>query len=190
MEYTRAKYVDRLAKRRQNGLIKVITGARRSGKSYLMNELYYKYLLASGVPSANVIRFAFDADEDIDLLDSYFPDEETKLEQKNGIYYINAKKFRAYINDKINDKDDFYLLLDEVQLLDNFIGTLNGFLRHKNLDVYVTGSNSRFLSSDIATEFKGRGTIVHVLPLSFSEYIQGQSISPQEAWKETQIQTQ
>ena len=117
-------------------------------------------------------------------LDSYFPDEETKLEQKNGIYYINAKKFRAYINDRINDKDDFYLLLDEVQLLDNFIGTLNSFLRHKNLDVYVTGSNSRFLSSDIATEFKGRGTIVHVLPLSFSEYMQGQTISPQEVWKE------
>ncbi|MBR4669264.1 MAG: ATP-binding protein [Butyrivibrio sp.] len=184
MEYTRAKYVNRLVERRQNGLIKVITGARRSGKSYLMNELYYKYLLASGVPSANVIRFAFDADEDIDLLDSYFPDEETKLEQKNGIYYINAKKFRAYIKDRTNDKEDFYLLLDEVQLLDNFIGTLNGFLRHKNLDVYVTGSNSRFLSSDIATEFKGRGTIVHVLPLSFSEYMQGQSISPQEAWKE------
>ena len=184
MEYTRAKYVDRLVERKQHGLIKVITGARRSGKSYLMNELYYKYLLANGVPSVNVIRFAFDADEDIDLLDSYFPDEETKLEQKNGIYYINAKKFRAYINDRINDKDDFYLLLDEVQLLDNFIGTLNGFLRHKNLDVYVTGSNSRFLSSDIATEFKGRGTIVHILPLSFSEYMQGQSISPQEAWKE------
>ena len=87
-------------------------------------------------------------DEDIDLLDSYFPNEETKLEQKNGIYYINAKKFRAYIKDRTNDKDDFYLLLDEVQLLDNFIGTLNGFLRHKNLDVYITGSNSRFLSSD------------------------------------------
>ena len=184
MEYTRAKYVDRLGERRQNGLIKVITGARRSGKSYLMNELYYKYLLASGVPSANIVRFAFDADEDIDLLDSYFPNEETKLEQKNGIYYINAKKFRAYIKNRINDKDDFYLLLDEVQLLDNFIGTLNGFLRHKNLDVYVTGSNSRFLSSDIATEFKGRGTIVHVLPLSFSEYMQGQTISPQEVWKE------
>ncbi|MCR5237715.1 MAG: ATP-binding protein, partial [Lachnospiraceae bacterium] len=79
MEYTRAKYVDRLVERKQNGPIKVITGARRSEKSDLMNELYYKCLLASGVPSVNIIRFAFDADEDIDLLDSYFPNEETKL---------------------------------------------------------------------------------------------------------------
>ena len=172
MEYTRAKYVDRLVERKQNGLIKVITGARRSGKSYLMNELYYKCLLASGVPSANIIRFAFDADEDIDLLDSYFPNEETKLEQKNGIYYINAKKFRAYIKDRTNDKDDFYLLLDEVQLLDNFIGTLNSFLRHKNLDVYVTGSNSKLLSGELATLLTGRYLTINVYPFSFKEFLQ------------------
>ena len=184
MEYTRTKYIERLVERRQNGLIKIITGARRSGKSYLMNELYFKYLLASGVPSTNIIRFAFDADEDTELLDFYFPDEDTKLEQNNGTYYVNAKKFRAYINDRTNDEENFYLLLDEVQLLDSFIGTLNSFLRHKNLDIYVTGSNSRFLSSDIATEFKGRGSIVHILPLSFSEYMQDLKINPQEAWKE------
>ena len=91
MEYTRDRYVKQLAKRRRNGLIKVITGARRSGKSYLMNELYYKHLLASGVPSTNIIRFAFDADEDIDLLEMYFPGEETRIEQKNGGYSVNAK---------------------------------------------------------------------------------------------------
>ena len=140
--------------------------------------------MASGVPSTNIIRFAFDADEDIDLLETYYPDEETKLVQNNGIYYINAKKFRMYIKGITNDEEEYYLLLDEVQLLENFTGTLNGFLRHKNLDVYVTGSNSRFLSSDIATEFKGRGTVVHVLPLSFSEYMQKMDMNPQNAWKE------
>lgn len=184
MEYSRNLYLNRLIERKQNGLIKVITGARRAGKSYLLNELYYKYLLNSGVPSTNIIRFAFDSDEDIDLLDAYFPEESTKIGQKPDMLFVNAKKFRAYIKDKANDKDNFYLLLDEVQLLDNFVGTLNGLLRHTNYDIYVTGSNSKFLSSDIATEFKGRGTVVHVLPLAFSEYMQGTELSPERAWRE------
>lgn len=184
MEYSRDLYLNRLIERKQNGLIKVITGARRAGKSYLLNELYYKYLLNSGVPSTNIIRFAFDSDEDIDLLDAYFPEESTKIGQKPDMLFVNAKKFRAYIKDKTNDKDNFYLLLDEVQLLDNFVGTLNGLLRHTNYDIYVTGSNSKFLSSDIATEFKGRGTVVHVLPLAFSEYMQGTELSPERAWRE------
>lgn len=184
MKYNRDVYLERLIDRKNNGLIKVITGARRAGKSYLMNELYYKHLLNSGVSSTNIIRFAFDSDEDIDLLDAYYPEEDTKFRQDNDIYFVNAKKFRAYIKDKTNDSDDFFLLLDEVQLLDGFIGTLNGLLRHQNFDVYVTGSNSRFLSSDIATEFKGRGSVVHVLPLSFSEYMQGYEGDPQVAWKE------
>lgn len=184
MEYSRDLYLNRLIERKQNGLIKVITGARRAGKSYLLNELYYKYLLNSGVPSTNIIRFAFDSDEDIDLLDAYFPEESTKIGQKPDMLFVNAKKFRAYIKDKANDKDNFYLLLDEVQLLDNFVGTLNGLLRHTNYDIYVTGSNSKFLSSDIATEFKGRGTVVHVLPLAFSEYMQGTELSPERAWRE------
>lgn len=184
MEYSRNLYLNRLIERKQNGLIKVITGARRAGKSYLLNELYYKYLLNLGVPSTNIIRFAFDSDEDIDLLDAYFPEESTKIGQKPDMLFVNAKKFRAYIKDKTNDKDNFYLLLDEVQLLDNFVGTLNGLLRHTNYDIYVTGSNSKFLSSDIATEFKGRGTVVHVLPLAFSEYMQGTELSPERAWRE------
>ncbi len=184
MEYSRNLYLNRLIERKQNGLIKVITGARRAGKSYLLNELYYKYLLNLGVPSTNIIRFAFDSDEDIDLLDAYIPEESTKIGQKTDMLYVNAKKFRAYIKDKTNDKDNFYLLLDEVQLLDNFVGTLNGLLRHTNYDIYVTGSNSKFLSSDIATEFKGRGTVVHVLPLAFSEYMQGTELSPERAWRE------
>ncbi len=184
MEYKRDVYLERLIDRKQNGLIKVITGARRAGKSYLMNELFYKHLLNCGIPSSNIIRFAFDSDEDIDLIGEYYNEEDTKISRDGGVYSINSKKFRAYIKDKTNDTDDYYLLLDEVQLLDGFISTLNGFLRHKNFDVYVTGSNSRFLSSDIATEFKGRGSVVHVLPLSFSEYMQGYEKSPQNAWKD------
>lgn len=184
MEYTRSSYIEKLESRKQNGLIKVITGSRRAGKSYLMNELFYRKLLSQGIISKNVLRFAFDSDEDIDLLDGFFPDEDTKIMQKNGSYLVNSKKFRAYIKEKTNDKDDFFILLDEVQLLEGFVGTLNGFLRHKNYDVYVTGSNSRFLSSDIATEFKGRGSVIHVLPLSFSEYMESADRSQQDAWKE------
>ncbi len=184
MEYPRDIYLKRLSDRKQNGLIKIITGARRAGKSYLLNELYYKQLLNTGVPSKNIIRFAFDSDEDIDMLDSYFPEEPTKIEKSAEVFLVNSKKFRAYIKDRTNDTDNYYLLLDEVQLLDSFVGTLNGFLRHTNYDIYVTGSNSRFLSSDIATEFKGRGTIVHVLPLAFSEYMQGTDASPEKAWRE------
>ena len=184
MEYPRDIYLKRLSDRKQNGLIKIITGARRAGKSYLLNELYYKQLLNTGVPSKNIIRFAFDSDEDIDMLDSYFPEEPTKIEKSAEVFFVNSKKFRAYIKDRTNDTDNYYLLLDEVQLLDSFVGTLNGFLRHTNYDIYVTGSNSRFLSSDIATEFKGRGTIVHVLPLAFSEYMQGTDVAPEKAWRE------
>ncbi len=184
MEYARELYIERLIDRKENGLIKVITGARRAGKSYLMNELYYKYLLNSGVPSSKIVRFAFDSDEDIDLLESYYPEELTRIEKSTTVFYVNAKKFRAYIKDKTNDTDKFYLLLDEVQLLDGFVGTLNGLLRHTNYDIYVTGSNSRFLSTDIATEFKGRGTVVHVLPLAFSEYMQGTDVPPEKAWRD------
>ena len=184
MEYSRKIYLNKLVERRQNGLVKVITGARRAGKSYLMNQLYFKSLLESGVSKSKIIRFAFDSDEDIDLLDIYYPDEETRIMQKNGTYLINAKKFRAYIKDNTGEEETYYFLLDEVQLLDNFVGTLNGLLRHENFDVYVTGSNSKFLSSDIATEFKGRGTVVHVLPLAFSEYMEGNEANASQAWKE------
>ena len=184
MEYSREIYVNRLIDRRENGLIKVITGARRSGKSYLMNELFYKYLLNTGVASKNIIRFAFDSDEDLDLLDAYYPEETTRIKQKTDVFYVNARKFRAYVKDRTNDAEKYYLLLDEVQLLENFVGTLNGFLKHTNFDIYVTGSNSKFLSSDIATEFKGRGTVVHVLPLAFSEYLQGTDMTPDKAWRE------
>ena len=184
MEFKRERYLESLWARQHNGLIKVITGARRVGKSYILNELFYRILLKDGVPENHIIRFAFDSDEDIDLLDSYYPDDDTKIRSGKNNTVINAKKFRAYIKEKTEKEGEYYLLLDEVQLLENFVGTLNSFLRHKNYDVYVTGSNSKFLSSDIATEFKGRGTEIHVLPLSFEEYRSGLDLSPQEAWRE------
>ena len=182
MEFGRERYLKQLLEREHNGLIKVITGIRRSGKSFLMNELFYRALIKKGVSDGQIIRFAFDMDEDIDLLADYFPDEPTRVLNERNEYAVNARKFRAFIRDHTRDTEPYYLLLDEVQLLEGFTGTLNGFLRHRNLDVYVTGSNSRFLSSDIATEFKGRGSVIHVLPLSFREYCEGLQLEPIHAW--------
>lgn len=182
MNFARERYLRQLKLREHNGLIKVITGMRRSGKSFLMNVLFYEELIGQGVPENRIIRFAFDSDEDIDLLDAYLPEEPTRKQSGRGEYAINAKKFRAFIRDRADGAEPVYLLLDEVQLLEGFTGTLNGFLRHQNYDVYVTGSNSRFLSSDIATEFKGRGSVIHVLPLTLREYCRGLGLTPQQAW--------
>ncbi len=184
MEFARARYLQMLLQRRWNGLIKVITGMRRSGKSYLMNELFYSELIKLDVRKTQIIRFAFDSDEDLDLLEPYFPEEPTKKNVGRNQFVVNAKKFRAYLKQQTSEDREYYLLLDEVQLLEGFTGTLNGLLRHKNYDIYVTGSNSRFLSSDIATEFKGRGTEVHVLPLTFSEYCLGLQMEPLSAWRD------
>ncbi len=183
MEFKRDAYLNKLKARELNGLVKIITGTRRAGKSYLLNEIFHRYLLDKGIAPDHILSFAFDSDEDIDLLDGYFPNSETRIKEKNGTYIINAKKFRSFVRDRVNETEIFYILLDEVQLLENFTGTLNSLLRHRNFDVYVTGSNSRFLSSDIATEFKGRGSVIHVLPLSFSEYCEGLQMSADQAWK-------
>ena len=183
MEFKRTKYLQQLINKEANSLIKVITGARRSGKSYLMNTIFYNHLLSKGINKNNIIKFAFDNDEDIDLLDKYFPDEPTKLYIKHDYYLVNSKKFRAYIKDITDDANNYYLLLDEIQILDSFVGTLNGFLQHTNYDVYVTGSNSHLLSSEIETKFRGRKSSIHMLPLSFSEFVEGIKISPSEAWK-------
>ncbi len=182
MRFDRNVYLKRLINKRDNSLIKVITGARRSGKSYLMNTIFYEYLLEEGINKNNIIRFAFDNDEHIDLLDNYYPNEDTKIYAKAGIYTINSKKFRAYIKDVTNDKDKFILLLDEIQILDSFVGTLNGLMNHENFDIYVTGSNSQLLSSEIETKFRGRKSSIHVLPLSFSELMTGFSMTTNEAW--------
>ena len=184
MIFPRERYLNKIIGRKHNGLIKVITGMRRCGKSFLMNELFLQQLRRDGVPDDRIIRFAFDSDEDLDLLEPYFPEEPVRKEIQKNEFVVNAKKFRAYIREKAQGTERYYFLLDEVQLLEGFTGTLNALLRHQNYDIYVTGSNSRFLSSDIATEFKGRGTVIHVLPLTFGEYCQGLQLPPQEAWKD------
>lgn len=184
MEFKRDKYLKQLLEKQNNSLIKVITGARRSGKSYLLNNIFYRELIKNGVEEAHIIRFAFDNDENIDLLEKYYPNEATKIINREGYYTVNSKKFRAYIKDITNDSDYFYLLLDEIQILDSFVGTLNGFLTHENFDVYVTGSNSQLLSSEIETKFRGRKSSIHVLPLSFKEFMDGINMNVNDAWKE------
>ena len=182
MIFNRDTYVKRLDAMKWNGLIKVITGMRRAGKSFLLNELYYNHLLAEGVQTSSIIRFAFDSDDDLDKLEDFADGMQVKIRNRKQGYYVNSKAFRKYIASLTNDGEKFYLFLDEVQFLDNFVGTLNGYLRKQNLDIYVTGSNSRFLSADIATEFRGRSLELHVQPLSFSEYVQGTGLDTQKAW--------
>lgn len=171
--FKRDLYLKELIDKKQNHLVKVITGIRRSGKSYLLNTIFYNYLVKEeNVPDNHIIRFAFDNDEDIFLLDKYLMDQPTIIE-KNNQKLVNSRKFLCYIKDLVRDNDPYYFLLDEIQNLDEFVRTLNAFLRHENYDVYVTGSNSRFLSSEVDTEFGGRGDRIHLLPLTFSEFLNG-----------------
>ena len=164
MEIKRDSYLRKLIDRKNNRLIKIITGIRRCGKSYLLNHLFKNYLVENGVKENHIIMIALDDDENSKLLDS--------------------KKLREYINDKVIDNDLYYILLDEIQLVPNFEGLLNGLLRKENLDIYVTGSNSKFLSSDIITEFRGRGDEIRVYPLSFKEFYSNYDGSKEDAWIE------
>ncbi|MCD7867261.1 MAG: ATP-binding protein [Clostridiales bacterium] len=165
MEIRRDFYLDKLIKRKNNGLIKIITGIRRCGKSYLLNTIFYRYLLESGIPSNHIIRFAFDSADDLYLIGESLIEIE---KQRRG---VDPEKFMAYIRSMITEDDMYYLLLDEVQLMDCFESVLNGYLRKDNMDVFVTGSNAKFLSKDIVTEFAGRGDEVHMYPLSFAEFM-------------------
>ena len=164
MEIKRDKYLQMLQIRRNNGFVKVITGIRRCGKSYLMNDIFYNALIAEGVDESHIVKFAFDSADDLLLIGENLQDL-VKNKKK-----VDPQKFMAYVSKRVTDENMYYLLLDEVQNLDCFEAVLNGYLRKKNMDVYVTGSNSKFLSSDVLTEFAGRGDEVHVLPLSFSEF--------------------
>ena len=188
MEIKRDKYSSKIIESKNDGLIKIITGIRRCGKSYLLFDLFFKHLINNGVDKRNIIRFAFDNDEDVDKLDSYFKDEPTKiyLDKEKRKYIINSKKFRAFISDITNDNEDYYILLDEVQLLQDFVGTLNGLSRHKTFDIYVTGSNSRFLSNDVASEFRARGEQIRIHPLSFKEFFDAHDLSFEDAYSEYQ----
>lgn len=165
MEIKRDFYLEKLIKRKDNGLVKVITGIRRCGKSYLLNTIFYRYLLDNGVPEDHIIRFAFDSADDLHLIGENL----IALEKKNR--KADPEKFMAYIRSKIITSETYYLLLDEVQMLDCFETVLNGYLRKDNMDLYVTGSNAKFLSSDIITEFAGRGDEIHMYPLNFSEFM-------------------
>ena len=161
-EIKRDLYLNKLIDRRENGSIKVITGIRRCGKSYLLFNLYYRYLLENGVPAERIIRIALDDEEHEELLD--------------------GKALGAYVRSLVNDSDQFYVFLDEVQLVNGFEKVLNGLNRRENLDIYVTGSNSKFPSTDILTEFRGRGDEVRVYPLSFAEYVSAYEGTAQDAW--------
>ena len=164
MEIKRDIYLKRLIERKNNGFIKIITGIRRCGKSYLLNTIFYNHLIESGVPNNHIIKFAIDSADDL-LLHG-----EDLLELEISKRSVSPKKFIEYGKRQINDNGNYYLLLDEIQKLGAFESVLNGYLRYSNIDIYVTGSNSKFLSKDVLTEFAGRGDEIHVYPLSFSEF--------------------
>lgn len=181
MEIKRDRYLNQLIVRKQNGFIKVITGIRRCGKSYLLNTLFYDHLIAEGVDESHIIKFAFDSADDLHKIgeDLWKIDEENRK--------VDPVKFMDYVASCVKDNALYYLLLDEVQKLGSFESVLNGYLRKSNMDVYVTGSNSKFLSRDILTEFEGRGDEVHILPLSFSEFYSVYDGSKDEAFDDYMV---
>ena len=174
-------YLNRLIERMHNGSIKVITGIRRCGKSVLLFELFYAYLKKIGVDDDHIIKFAFDSQDYLDLIG------ENAIDLAKNKRKVDPHKFSLYIKTKIKDDEKYYLLLDEVQQLDCFEIVLNGFLYKRNLDVYVIGSNSKFLSTDVITEFRGRGDEVRVYPLSFREFYLAKGGNIYEAWDEYHI---
>ena len=157
-------YLNKLISKRHNGLIKVITGVRRCGKSYLLFELFREYLRNAHVPDDHIIEMAFDAYE--------------------NKAYRDPEEFFPYLIERINDQDQYYVLLDEVQLLGDFESILNSLARRKNVDVYVTGSNAKFLSKDIITEFRGRGDEVHMYPLTFAEFMSVYEGEKDSGWRD------
>ncbi|MCI5792158.1 MAG: ATP-binding protein [Lachnospiraceae bacterium] len=164
MEIRRDIYLNNLISKSHNGLIKVVTGMRRCGKSYLLFNLFKEYLKKEGVNENNIIEIAFDS-----------------FENKK---YRNPEVLFQYLMEKISDDGMHYVLLDEVQMLDDFESVLNSLGRKKNVDVYVTGSNAKFLSKDIITEFRGRGDEVHMYPLTFSEFMSVYDGDLQQGWKD------
>ena len=151
MEIKRDYYLKKLIEAKNDGLIKIVTGLRRCGKSYLLNTIFYNYLIENEVKEDHIIKVALDDTDNEELL--------------------NPKNLSKYVKEKIVDKDIYYVILDEIQLVENFEGVLNGLLRINNIDIYVTGSNSKFLSSDIITEFRGRGEDIKIYPLSYYEFM-------------------
>lgn len=164
MVIRRDSYLDQLISGRHNGLIKIVTGLRRSGKSYLLFKLFSNYLKEQGIPEDHVIK--------------------VDLEDRRNMALRNPDALLAHIDSRMKDDRMYYILLDEVQHVPEFEDVLNSYLKIDNADVYVTGSNSRFLSSDIITEFRGRGDQIHVYPLSFAEFMSVDSRHPIDAWND------
>ena len=164
VEIKRDSYLEQLKIRKDNGMIKIITGIRRCGKSFLLFVLFKKYLLESGVDNDHIIEIALDGIENEELRD--------------------PQKCYQYIKDTMQDDQKYYLILDEVQFMPRFEEVLNSLLRIRNIDVYVTGGNSRFLSSDIVTEFRGRGDEIRIYPLSFAEFYAAFDGDYDDAWEE------
>ena len=162
MEVKRETYLQQLIQRKDNGMIKVITGIRRCGKSFLLFHIYKRYLMENGVDADHIIEIALDSIENEELRD--------------------PKRCFRYIKDSIKDQKKYYVLLDEVQFMPRFEEVLNSLLRMNNIDIYVTGSNSKFLSSDIVTEFRGRGDEVRIYPLSFAEFYSVYDGDYDDAW--------
>ncbi|HJJ27948.1 MAG TPA: ATP-binding protein [Methanocorpusculum sp.] len=162
MEIKRDRYLQELIDRKHNGLIKIVTGLRRCGKSYLLMHIFYNHLIECGTPKDHIITVTLD-----------------NLKNEK---YLNPHTLLAYLESKITDANQHYIILDEIQLVDNFTGLLNSLLHIENADVYVTGSNSRFLSRDVITEFRGRGDEVHLYPLRFCEYMTAYPGDKYEGW--------
>lgn len=152
MEFKRQKYMDALVERMHNGMIKVVTGIRRSGKSYLLFNLFVRYLMQQGTAMDHILTM--------------------QLDRWDKRRYRDPDMLLSWIHERMTDEGDYYILLDEVQFLDHFEEVLNSLLYESHVDVYVTGSNSKFLSNDILTAFRGRGDEIHVYPLTFSEFME------------------
>lgn len=164
MEIKRDYYLNKLIAKQHNGLIKVVTGMRRCGKSYLLFNLFKDYLIENNVAADHIIEVAFDSFE--------------------NIKYCDPKVLYPFIKEQIVDKEQYYIILDEIQLLGQFESVLNGLMRIPNVDVYVTGSNAKFLSKDIITEFRGRGDEMHMNPLSFSEFMSVYDGNKYDGWND------
>lgn len=162
MKIKRDYYLNKLIQHKKNGLVKIVTGVRRCGKSYLLFQLFRDHLLEGGIKDDHIISIALDDYGNRQLLD---PDE---------LY--------RYVKSRIADDEDHYILLDEIQLVKDFESVVNGFLHIPNTDVYVTGSNSKFLSSDVVTEFRGRGDEIRIFPLNFSEFYSAYGGDFNDAW--------
>ena len=161
-------YLNRLIVRRDNNLIKAITGSRRAGKSFLLDPIFKDYLLSQGVPEDHIISVSFDIEDD-----------ETPQE------LLNREKLKEYLYSQITSKTEpYYIFLDEIQEVEGFERIVNGLNKRPNVDVYITGSNSKFLSQEINTIFRGRSDEVNIMPFTFKEFCQGRNETVNELWKE------